>query len=86
MLKDETEQVKTRGKSMDSRTVNVETAAKMLGISRGLAYELVSMGKFPVPVIRLGRRLVVPREPLDRLLRSDSPTPHIEHGAATDMN
>ena len=71
---------------MESRTVNIETAAKMLGISRGLAYELVSIGKFPVPVIRLGRRLVVPREPLDRLLQSDSPTSNFEHGTATDMN
>ena len=70
---------------MESRTVNVETAAEMLGISRGLGYELISMGKFPVPVIHLGRRIKVPFEPLERLLRGDSRTSHLENGPANEM-
>ena len=38
--------------------VSVTEAAGMLGISRGLAYELIHRGE--LPVIQLGRRLVVP--------------------------
>lgn len=70
---------------METRTVSVETAAKALGISRGLGYELVSAGKFTVPVIRLGRRLVVPLEPLDRLLLGDIPTSHLVPDEANEM-
>ena len=50
------------------RTVNIETVAKELGIGRGLAYELARRDALPVPVISLGRRLVVSREALDRVL------------------
>lgn len=42
----------------DRLTVSVEEAAKLLGISRGLAYELVARGE--LPSLRLGRRRVVP--------------------------
>ena len=53
--------------SADQRlTVSVEEAARLLGISRGLAYLLVNRGD--IPSIRLGRRIVVPRRALDRLL------------------
>jgi excisionase family DNA binding protein len=47
-------------------TISVEEAGQLLGISRGLAYELVSRGD--IPSIRLGRRIVVPRRALDQLL------------------
>jgi excisionase family DNA binding protein len=51
----------------DSRlTLKVEEAAQMLGISRGLAYELVNQGV--IPSLRLGRRIVVPRYALEELL------------------
>lgn len=39
-------------------TVTVEQAAKLLGIGRSTAYELVHTGA--IPSLRLGRRLVVP--------------------------
>lgn len=51
-------------------TLTIRQAASMLGISRSLAYELVKNGNFPVPVLRLGRRMVVPRAALLRLLGS----------------
>jgi excisionase family DNA binding protein len=38
----------------------------MLGISRGLAYELARSGQ--IPVLRLGKRLLVPNIALERLL------------------
>ena len=46
--------------------LSVEEAAALLGISRDLAYDLVTRGE--LPSVRLGRRLVVPRRALeDRL-------------------
>jgi excisionase family DNA binding protein len=47
-------------------TISVEEAGRLLGISRGLAYMLVNRGD--IPSVRLGRRIVVPRRALDRLL------------------
>jgi excisionase family DNA binding protein len=52
---------------------SVPEAARMLGISRGLAYELARSGQRPV--LRLGKRLLVPRIALDRMLSlADSST------------
>lgn len=39
-------------------TVTVDQAAKLLGIGRSTAYELIHTGD--IPSLRLGRRLVVP--------------------------
>lgn len=47
-------------------TMTVDEAAAALGISRNLAYELVERGE--LPSVRLGRRLVVPKRALERLL------------------
>ena len=49
--------------------LTVEEAAGMLRISRGLAYEMVRTGR--LPSIRLGRRLLVPRPALERMLEGD---------------
>jgi excisionase family DNA binding protein len=59
--------VRQTGTDADQRlTLSVEEAGRLLGISRGLAYLLVNRGE--IPSIRLGRRIVVPRRALDRLL------------------
>ena len=50
----------------DRLTVTVEEAARLLGVSRGLAYELVARGQ--LPALRLGRRRVVPRIAIDALI------------------
>ena len=48
-------------------TLNISEAAKVLGISRGLAFELAAQGK--LPVIHLGlKRMVVPIVALERML------------------
>jgi excisionase family DNA binding protein len=53
----------------DGRLVlSVTEAAGLLGISRGLAYELVARGE--LPSLRLGRRIVVPRRALEVLLEA----------------
>jgi hypothetical protein len=41
-------------------TTDVETAAAILGIGRTKAYELAKTGHFPVKVLRVGRRYLVP--------------------------
>lgn len=51
-----------------SATFSVDEAAVLLGVSRSHAYDLVRRGEFPVPVIRLGRTVRVPRAALNNLL------------------
>ena len=58
----------------EPRTMSVEEAAAALGIGRTMAYELARRGELP-GVLRLGRRLVVSRAALDRVLVGDTPAP-----------
>ncbi len=56
--------------------LRVEEAAAVLRISRGTAYELARRGE--LPVIRLGRRLLVSKAALTRMLegeRDETPDP-----------
>lgn len=50
----------------DRAVLSVTEAAAWLGISRTLAYELVARGE--LPSLRLGRRVLIPRRPLERLV------------------
>jgi len=52
-------------------TLTVEETAKLLGIGRQLAYDRVKTGE--IPVIRIGRRLLVPRSALEKLLANPKP-------------
>jgi excisionase family DNA binding protein len=47
-------------------TLTVNECAKLLGIGRQLAYDRVKTGE--IPVIKVGRRLLVPRKALEKLL------------------
>lgn len=49
-------------------TTDVETAGAILGIGRTKAYELAKAGQFPVKIIRVGRRYLVPTPALLQLL------------------
>ena len=60
--------METKQSNSERMTLSVEEAAAKLGISRSLAYELVREAKFPVTVIRCGRRLLVSRNALNMLL------------------
>ena len=55
---------------MEKLTYNVEETGKALGLSRTSAYKAVHDGS--IPAIRLGRRLVVPRVQLEKLLNGRS--------------
>lgn len=48
--------------------LDVPTAAKVLGIGRSLAYELVRRGEWPTTVLHVGKLIKIPTEPLVRLL------------------
>jgi hypothetical protein len=52
-------------------TVTVEIASRALSVSTWAAYQAIKAGTFPVPVIAVGRRLVVPAAPLRRALGLD---------------
>ena len=47
-------------------TWTVEEAAAALGVSRAFAYDAIRRGE--IPAIKIGRRILVPRSALDRLL------------------
>jgi excisionase family DNA binding protein len=58
--------------TIERQTLTLTEAAALLGIARSTAYQLAAEERFPVPVIRLGRRLVVSRVALSRLIDPDS--------------
>jgi excisionase family DNA binding protein len=47
-------------------TLTVDETAKILGIGRNSAYEAVARGE--IPVIKIGKRLLVPKAALEKLL------------------
>jgi len=51
---------------VESLTVSVDTAGRMLGISLPTAYKLIHTGE--LPSVRLGKRILVPRVQIERLL------------------
>jgi excisionase family DNA binding protein len=64
-----TSQDRPRAGASERLTYSVEEAAQLLGIGRGLAYEMVRDGS--LPGLRLGqRRILVPRAALEALLGS----------------
>ena len=60
--------------SMDTNNeplvLSVPTVARLLCISKGSCYEAVRQGQ--IPSLRFGRRIVIPRAALDRLLAGDA--------------
>ncbi len=60
---------------MDSATLTIPQAAICLGVSRNAAYEAARSGELAgVPVIRVGRRLLIPRAMLENALGITSTT------------
>jgi excisionase family DNA binding protein len=50
-------------------TMSVEEAARYLGISRNYAYRMVGEGV--IPSVRIGKRILVPRERLREMLEGE---------------
>lgn len=57
--------------SEEKLTFSVEEAAKWLGVGRSAAYELVRTGA--LFSIRVGRRVLIPRRALEKLLGEEAP-------------
>ncbi len=52
---------------MDQKmTYSIEEVANIIGISRGLAYQMARTGQ--IPVVRFGRRMLVPKTALEKIL------------------
>lgn len=61
-----------RHPTIDKRLcITVPEAAAMLGLSRNFTYELVKQGK--LPVIKFGKRLLIPRVALEKMLEKGVP-------------
>lgn len=61
--------------------VSIDEAHELLGISRATAYRLATANALPVPVLSLGRRRLLPVEPLLRLLEGLAEIPSASAGA-----
>jgi excisionase family DNA binding protein len=57
-----------------ARTMSLAEAAALLGVAKSSAYHAAARGELP-GIIRLGRRIVVSRDAIERLLAGDSATP-----------
>ncbi len=55
-----------RSSNQQRLTLSVEEAGRILGISRGAAYARAGDGT--LPTIRLGKRILVPKDALSKLL------------------
>lgn len=56
--------------SEERKTYGVEEAGRLLGIGRNQAYEAAKRGD--IPTIKIGKRILVPKAALDRLLSGDA--------------
>ena len=68
----------------DRQTLTLEELAILLGIGRSTAYQLAAEDQLPVPVIRVGRRVVVPRRAVEALL-SYGPQGRIGEGQSEEQ-
>jgi excisionase family DNA binding protein len=50
----------------ERKTITVTEAGAQLGLGRNSAYEAAKRGE--IPTVKIGRRLLVPRDAVDRLL------------------
>jgi excisionase family DNA binding protein len=53
-------------KAYEKSVYSIPEVAKILGISRNLAYQLAGRGG--IPAIRLGKRLICPKAAIDQML------------------
>ncbi|HEY1720928.1 MAG TPA: helix-turn-helix domain-containing protein [Magnetospirillaceae bacterium] len=58
------------GTTSETAVMTVEEAGAQLGLSRSAAYDAARQGR--IPVIRLGRKVLVPRIAFQKLLETGS--------------
>jgi excisionase family DNA binding protein len=54
----------------------VDEVAPILGISAATLYRTIERGECPIPVIRFGTRVLIPKDALDLVLRDARPLRH----------
>lgn len=60
---------------LERKTYTVKEAAQVLGVGRHLVYDAIKAGRFNVIKLGLGgRRIVIPREAIENLLRTGTET------------
>jgi len=59
-------------RSDPSAVFDLLEAARLLGVGRTLAYQLVRDGRWPTPVVRMGRLIKIPKKPLLDYLGADA--------------
>jgi excisionase family DNA binding protein len=57
--------------TVERATYTVADAAVRLGIDKLTLYSAIRRGESPFPTIRVGRRLLIPKAALDRLLEGE---------------
>lgn len=57
--------------SVERATYDVPEAAARLGVDKLTLYAAIRRGESPVPVIKVGRRYLIPAHALDRLLEGE---------------
>ena len=62
--------MKAEAIELSRRTITIPEAGAQLGISRNSAYEAAARGE--IPVIRVGKRLLVPKAAFDRLVNGET--------------
>lgn len=55
--------------TIEKRTMSVNDLARSLGISRGSAYQACKDKE--VPVIKIGRRFLIPKEAFEKMLKGE---------------
>lgn len=69
-------QAKVPSTSKQAPTMTVDAAAKLMGIGRNRAYEAAHAGQ--IPAVCIGKRYMVLREPLERMLRGEGITREVK--------
>jgi excisionase family DNA binding protein len=59
---------------LDRRIYTIDEVAALLGLSRNSTFVAAREGRLPVPVIRIGQRMMVSRTALDRFLETGDGT------------
>lgn len=59
--------------SAESLVMSIPEFARVMDISRGLAYDLARRDALPIPRIKCGRRLIVSRKAVEALLEAGKP-------------
>lgn len=73
-----------RGRPAESPLVGLTELADILGVHRSTLYRSIESGRFPLPIVRVGARISVPRAAVDRLLAGGGDSPRATPPALQD--